>query len=541
MIGFSRGIRMQSLCLIRPPRVMFGSYFTSGEAIPPLGMAYLASSLSSKGYDVYPIDAIGERIDQYYPLTEFKDIYVQGMVFEEIISMIPSDSLFIGVSCMFSCEWFLYEALIHQIKNVYPHIPIIVGGEHVTAEAENILKVCSAVDICVRGEGELTIIELASAIEKQSPLGKIAGILYREKGTILKTPPRERVIHIDDLPTPDWSKFPIQNYLDAGNSMTTKRRKAMPIIASRGCPYRCTFCTSPQMWGTSLHLRTPQLVVDEIKFYKETYHIEHIDFVDLVGFLNRAWVKEILTLMIQADLGVTWILGAGTRSEILDEEILGLFKKSNVLRIFYAPESGSKETLKRIKKRLNLEKMLLSMKAAEKLGISMRAPIIYGFPGQTLKEAFQNLFFSFKLSYIGVDDVVAHAFSAHPGSELYHQLINEKKIVIEDLIRDKKYNSFMRNEFTSKMLNLHSWSGHIPDWSIPCFQLIGMFVSYIILFTFHPQKIVRTLYRTFYLKKPITVPDHVLFNLFLRKKISPKTPPANRATASSNEVAFQMS
>jgi radical SAM superfamily enzyme YgiQ (UPF0313 family) len=147
------------------------------------------------------------------------------------------------------------------------------------------------------------------------------------------------------------------------------------------------------MWGTQLVMRDPRSIVDEIKYYKEIYNIEHVDFLDIVGVLNRAWVKELLTLMIKEKLNITWLHGAGTRSEILDEEILKLFKDSGALRIFYAPESGSKTTIKRIKKKVDLDKMLRSMKYAHKIGMSLRAPLIYGFPGQTLKEAFENLFF----------------------------------------------------------------------------------------------------------------------------------------------------
>lgn len=505
---------MSRICLIRPPRVGRENSFSTGLAIPPIGMAYLCSSLKAKGYVVTPIDAIGECIDQSYRLKTFKDVFVQGMTIEQIIAMIPKDCLFIGVSCMFSCEWFLYEDLINEIKKVFPRTPIVVGGEHVTAEAENVLKVCPAVDVCVPGEGEATIVELAEAFEQNRSLLEIAGLVLRESNKIIVTPKRERVVLIDNLPQPDWSQFPIQAYLQKGYGVATVKRRSMPVLASRGCPYKCTFCSSPQMWGTSLHLRTPQLVVEEIKQYKEMYGIEHVDFVDLVGFLNRAWVKEVLTLMIEADLGVTWMLGAGTRSEILDEEILTLFKKSNVLRIFYAPESGSKETLKRIKKRVNLDKMIRSMKMANRMGISMRAPVIYGFPEQTIKEAFQSLFFSFKLSYIGVDDVVAHAFSAYPGSELFNQLVKEGAIDVDQLIATDEYNNFMRSEVTTRIKNLKSWSKSLPDWSLGLFQYGGMSLSYMILFLCHPLKFVRMIKRIFIQRKPLTLLDLILFNLF---------------------------
>ena len=339
---------------------------------------------------------------------------------------------------MFSCEWFLYELLIKKIKLHFPNVPIVLGGEHVTAESTNIMNICPEVDFCVSGEGEQTIIELARAVIGQLTIYGIDGVTFRDHAKVVKNKSRERIKDINSIPVPSWEQIPVHRYHDMGFSMASINRKSMPIVASRGCPYRCTFCTSPQMWGTDLNLRDPQQVVDEIKRYKEKYDIEHIDFLDIVGVLNRAWVKELLTRLIEANLNITWLHGAGTRSEILDEEILGLFKKSNVLRVFYAPESGSKETLKRIKKRVNLDKITKSMKLSNKYDISMRAPLIYGFPGQSLNEAFDNLFFGFYMSFIGVDDVVAHAFSAHPGTELHADLMRMGNINIEKLIARKR-------------------------------------------------------------------------------------------------------
>jgi anaerobic magnesium-protoporphyrin IX monomethyl ester cyclase len=510
---------MRNICLIRPPRVLSEGSFTSGACIPPIGLAYLVSCLEQASFKVVPIDAVGEEIEQYYPITNIKNVIIQGMYLSDIVAKIPKDVFLIGVSCMFSCEWFLYEALIHEIKFAFPNIPIVVGGEHVTAEAANILKTCSSVDVCVSGEGENTIVELAEAYSKNESIKNIDGISYRSNDQVIKNKSRARIKDINTIPMPSWSNMPVHRYHQMGFSMASINRKAMPIIASRGCPYKCTFCTSPQMWGTDLFLRKPESIVEEIKFYKKNYDIEHIDFLDIVGVLNRAWVKELLLLMIKEKIDLTWLHGAGTRSEILDDEILKLFKESNALRIFYAPESGSKETLKRIKKRVNLDKITKSMKQAHKLNISTRAPLIYGFPDQTLKEAFQSLFFSFYLSYIGVDDVVAHAFSAHPGTELHNDLVKRGNIDVGKLIENHEYNLFLRNEFNNKMKSLHSWSSHIPSWSLPLFQYGGMSLSYAILFIFHPKKIFASLKRIFILKKPLTLFDHVLYSVFLGKKI----------------------
>src|SRR5262245_19125373 len=136
----------------------------------------------------------------------------------------------------------------------------------------------------------------------------------------------------------------------------------MPVLASRGCPFSCTFCTSPQMWGTSLYLRDPKSVVEEIRQLYSVYGIDHVDMIDLVGFIKPTWTKELLNELIKADLPVTWLHGAGTRSEVMSEEILDLIKASKAARIHYAPETGSKSTIEKIGKKIDLDILLAKIR-----------------------------------------------------------------------------------------------------------------------------------------------------------------------------------
>ncbi len=505
--------------MIRPPRVFLEATFTAGASIPPIGLAYVNASLEAAGFEVFAIDAIGEDLDQYYKISDVPGLNVQGMYLEDIIAKIPADTFVIGMSCMFSAEWVVHETLLKAIKAQFPNVPIVLGGEHVSAESENILRTCPAVDICVSGEGEVTMVELAKAFANSGNWKNVDGISYRHGDHVVKNKSRARNKDINSIPSPSWKNIPVERYHELGYSTGSVFRPSMPILASRGCPYRCTFCTSPQMWGTDIYLRDPKSVIDEIKMYSEKYPITHIEFIDIVGVMNRKWVRELMHHWVEAGLKLTWIYAAGTRSEILDEEILSLFKKTNMLRLMYAPESGSKETIKRIKKRIDLDKMMRSMETANSMGLILKAPLLYGLPGQTFKEAMESVWFSFKLSWIGVDDVVAHAFSAHPGSELHNGLLDSGKINMKQLMEDGQYKYFLMNEATAKTWGLHSWSDSIPNWTLPFFQTGVMLLSYLILFIRRPSKLVATLQRTFIDRAPVTLLDHVLFDKFVSRRI----------------------
>jgi anaerobic magnesium-protoporphyrin IX monomethyl ester cyclase len=516
---------MKKICIINPPSATLSSGFMAGARIPPVGAAYIAASLSSAGFSTIVIDAIGENLDQFYLIDNIPDIIVQGLKPSEIVDKIPEDVSVIGMSCMFSSEWFMSRMIINLIRERFPLVPIIAGGEHITSDPENSLINCPALDICVLGEGEETAQELCQNLTQGLSLDNVRGICYRDNSVIKKTGSRNRIKNLDSSPWPKWDGIPLQNYLKRGHSMTTINRPSMPVVGSRGCPYRCTFCTSPQMWGTDLNLRSPQEIVREIKYYKDTYHIEHVDFLDIVGFFKKSWVKELLELMIKEDLKISWVHGAGTRSEILNLELLQLFKQSNTLRILYAPETGSETTVKKFKKRINLNEMVHSMKGAISLGIPTRVGLIYGFPDQTLAEVFSNIIFGFKLSFLGVDDVVSHPFSAHPGSEYYSMLEKAGKISVEDLLKENTYHFFLKNQVHCQIGKLSSWSDNVPSWVMPFLQIGVMMLNYLILFIFNPRKILKTLERVFIDKKPLTLADHLLYKIFLVHRTGVRSSP----------------
>jgi len=496
------------IVLIRPNTIVPKEFLAyGGMPTPAAGLAYISSSLTAAGHATVVIDATGEALGSYQKIGEFNMVVI-GLTVEEIISRIPADVELIGLSCMFSSEWFYDAQLIQRIKTRFRNIPIVIGGEHVTADWKNIFEVCPSVDFCVRGEGEETIVELAEALQQNQTVEGIAGIAFRNsEGVVVATPSRKRLKKLDELPWPAWDQMPLQGYLDAGYSFMMQNRRTMPIVTTRGCPFSCSFCSAPQMWGSELSYRSPQDVVAEIKHYYEKYKIEHVDFLDIVGVINPAWTKELLEALIAADLPVTWIFPAGTRSEILDEATLKLCKESKVARLIYAPESGSKKTIKRIKKRFEPDKMLRSMKMANKLGIKLRAPLIFGFPEQTLYEVWESVLFGFKMIWVGVDDVVVYIFGAYPGSQFYKELVASKQIDEQKMLADGTYNEYLKRAVVAGIWNQESWSEFIPAWSLGWLRIGTMLINQMLRILLRPWRLPMSIYRGLILKKPISIMD----------------------------------
>jgi hypothetical protein len=321
----------------------------------------------------------------------------------------------------------------------------------------------------------------------------VAGLALRgNDGALVRTSPRARVRSIDDLPWPAWHLVPtLSMYLDNHFGFEEQNRRAIPMIATRGCPYRCTFCSSPSMWGTSWYARDPRDVIEEIKFYLERYRIEHVEFYDLTAVVDRHWTLEFTRLLREERLSVTWRLPSGTRTEALDEDVLAAMRASGCEAIVYAPESGSPRTLARIKKMVKPDRMLRSARAAVGTGMHVRANFIMGMPGQTPGEIVETFAFMAKLAWVGVHDANAYYFYPYPGSELYRQLVEQGKIDPDS----PSYDELLAGACFTDFKTVRSWSEFFSPAALRllCLSAMGMF--YAISFMKRPSRPLNVIWR----------------------------------------------
>jgi len=482
---------MPKIALIRPPQVMPYDVLSISQGVPQIALAYLSSALKRAGHQVTIIDALGEDLNKFNKIEDTK-LLVNGLTANEIINLIPTDVDIIGISCTFSNEWVYSRIVVTTIARAFPQVPIIIGGEHVTADPEYSLRTAEGITACVLGEGEETIVDLVNAITNKRPLNRVAGLaFYDEKGIFVKTEPRARIRAISDIAWPDWENYPLENYLSQGFGFNQVRGRPMPLIASRGCPYQCTFCSNPLMWTTRWVARDPIDVIHEIKFYIQTYQINHIEFYDLTAIVKKSWILEFTQLLIKANLQITWSLPSGTRSEALDLETLTLLKKAGCNKLTYAPESGSEATLKRIKKQINLKNMIDSIQSAHKARIRVKSNIIFGFPGQTLGECFETFSFLAKTAWVGMYDVALFSFVPYPGSELFIQLVESGEIPKNSA----EYDRFLSGNILGDVAGMKSWSEHITDLQLKLLLIAGFFWFYLLSFFFRPYRLIGVISR----------------------------------------------
>ena len=409
---------MSNITLVRPALVSSARSY-SNPVTPPIGLAYLAGTLVKQGIGVKVIDAIGESPDT----CRVEDGYLyQGLGIEETTGLVPGDTALIGVSCMFTQDWPYVSRQIRSIRKRFPRTPIIAGGEHVSALPEFSLRDCPELDYCVLGEGEETLAEVASRLKSGQDFSHVDGLVFIREDRVVRNPQRKRIRAVDDIPPPAWDLLPVETYLSSRNAHGVYLGRSLGILATRGCPYECTFCSNPVMYGRSWFARDAEAVLDEIEGYIKKYDVENIDFYDLTMVVKRSWILDFCRGIERRDLHFTWQLPSGTRCEVIDDEVAEALYRTGCRNLTYAPESGSVDTLERIKKKVSLPHLVSSTRSALRRGMHVKCNLIIGFPHETRRHLMDTLLFAWKLAILGVHDIPFYLYSPYPGTELFEEV-----------------------------------------------------------------------------------------------------------------------
>ncbi len=486
----------------------------NNEATPSIGLAYLSAYAGAHGYPVEIVDAIGEGLSRFHPLTEFPGFQYQGLTFEEVVARIPADAEVIGFSGMFSGEWPVLRVLIGKVRQRFPHALMIAGGEHVTALSEYSLRDCPDLDICVRGEGEHTFYEVLETYRTGGDYSEVAGIAFLDSsGGYVEVGGVPRIRKIDAIPWPAWPAGYMERFWAAGKSYGVQSARDMPILASRGCPYQCTFCSNPQMWTTRYILRDIDDLVSEIKSYISAQNVTALQFYDLTAVTKKGWTVEFCNRLIAEGIDVKWSLPSGTRSEALDSETLGYLKRTGCNYLVYAPESGSPETLRKIKKRIDLARLTASVIEAKRQGIVVRTNLIIGFPHETRRNVFETIRYGLYLAFKGADEVSINIFSPYPGTEIFKELVAQGKITVDDhyFLSLTSLNS----DYTA--LNPLTCNPIMGSAELAFYRITFMLMNYALGYVLFPSRIWRTLRNVFMTSgSAATVFEHRLKDLIGR-------------------------
>jgi radical SAM superfamily enzyme YgiQ (UPF0313 family) len=351
--------------------------------------------------------------------------------------------------------------------------------------SEYTLRDCPAIDYLVRGEGELTLLELVYRLRSGEPIQEVSGVAYLDDGNFFQRPLSPRLADIKKMPWPSWHLIDVEPYFQPNFTMGISHGRNLAMLATRGCPYQCTFCSNPSMWTTRYVMRSVSDVVDEIVDHIKRYKVNSIDFYDLTAIVKRDWILQFTSEIERRDLHITWQLPSGTRSESLDEEVITGLARTGCEFLVYAPESGSQRTLEMIKKRVNLKNLQQSIAIAVKHGITTKVNFIIGFPFEARVDIFKTLCFVWKLALMKVDDCNISAFSPYPGSELFDELQRDNAFgQIDD-----EYFATLMTQFDFTVAK--TFCRHVGSREILFYRVIGMVVFYVLSYLRCPGRLRR--------------------------------------------------
>jgi len=453
---------------------------------PPIGLAYIAAALKKAEFSYKVIDCSGEALDSIRPYPARSDFKIQGLSIEETIERIPQDADIIGFSCNFSTLWPITRMLAEKIRQHFPQALLILGGEHGTAVSEFSLRT-SALDLIILGEGEQTIVDVVRAFREKSTLENLPGISIKmANGEIRNNGLAKRIREIDDIAVPDWESFPLEEYISRHQGNGVNMGRSMPLLATRGCPYQCTFCSNPGMWTIRYMMRDPKKLVDEMEMHIKRYRVTNFDLQDLTAIVNRRWAIELCKEILDRGLNVTWQLPSGTRSEVFDDELAAILYKSGCHHLGFAPESGSEEVLRVVKKKVNIDHLIEATRITLKHGFILNCFMVIGLPPDNVDTLRQSMKFVRKLAVMGVHDIVVSKFVPYPGSELFIQYQKDGKIKLDDEFFESPMDFY--NEKSPSYCD--AVSSKRLYWT-----MIAMFINfYVISIAMHPFRTARILW-----------------------------------------------
>jgi anaerobic magnesium-protoporphyrin IX monomethyl ester cyclase len=503
------------VALVRGP-IVTAAGAVNNEATPAIALAYIAATIRQGGYEPVLVDAIADGLNRIWNLDKYPGFGCQGLTFAEIIEQIPADVRVIGVSGMFSSEWPVMRDLITEIRAQFPHALLVAGGEHVTALTEYSLRDCPALDVCVRGEGERTFLALLDAWYESGTYEGVPSLGYLDAaGAYRESSGVARIRDVDSLPWPEWPEGYLEKFWAAGKSFGIGTARDMPFMLSRGCPYRCTFCSNERMWTTRYILREIDDVIAELKHYIERYDITSVQLYDLTAIVNRNWLLEFAARIQAEGIAIQWSTPSGTRSEALDQQGLAALRQIGCQYLVYAPESGSAETLKRIQKRIDLDKLTASVLEAKRQGYTIRINLILAFPEDTWMDLIKTILYGLKMAARGVDEVPFYIFSPYPGTAIFEALRDDQRLALNDSF------FFRLSALNSAYLSADvlSFNPRMNPRVLGMIRLGGLLTTYAVGYLLYPKRIVRTLKAVFGSEhRSFTVFEHRLKDMMARRR-----------------------
>lgn len=329
------------------------------------GLASIAGVLRASGHDVHVFDPslhsfTGEKLKEYLQMGRFN---------------------LIGISCYTPTVKEVYDTAA-LCKEALPDCKVIVGGVHPSLYPETTLQECPDIDYVCIGEGEYVVLDLVEFLSGNSStntgIGDIPGLAHRGNGSVVINTKRDIINNISELPIPAYDLFELEKY-----QLQPTAYKALPtftMVASRGCPYPCSFCHIHAVLGKKARFKNVDKVLEEIGFLIKRYGAKGITFQDGTFTINKKWVEEFCRTLMKEKMKIKW--HCFTRVDNVNEDLLKLMKEAGCYGMSFGIESFNQKSLDLMKKNVTVQKNIDVLNMAIKLGFYVTASYMICYPGE---------------------------------------------------------------------------------------------------------------------------------------------------------------
>ncbi len=373
-----------------------GIFTKTDYVVPPLGLAYCAAAVERwAGAEVDLVDAVAGRNPP-----------------EEILAAVAAakpDLLYVaaGTSTVARDLAFLAAA-----KEVSPTTRTAVMGTHVTARPADGFAAPGA-DFVIRGEPEATCAELARAVAGEIPLAAVAGLSRREDGGVVHNPARPLLASLDELPHPARRFFRPYRY----EPPFIRSGRFDIILTSRGCPYRCNYCSTGAYYGRKIRFRSAGDVLAELREMVEEEGVRQVGFWDDTFTIGKRRVMDICGRIERAGLAFSWM--CMSRVDTVDEEMLAALRRAGCYLVIYGVESGSPKVLARMGKGTTVAQARRAFEMTARVGLEAAAFFMFGNLGEEAEDMRATVELAKELDAAFASFNVA---TPYPGTEFYEQV-----------------------------------------------------------------------------------------------------------------------
>jgi radical SAM superfamily enzyme YgiQ (UPF0313 family) len=365
----------------------------------PLGPLYLTSAL----------EAVDCSVDfRDYQLNRQKNAFDP----KNISGFLKDPAEIVGVSCMANLLPFTILALKH-FRERYPDRIIVLGGVGPSSVERRILEEFPWIDIIAKGEAERTLPQLVRALKGCTSLNAVRGIIYRDRGVIMETPPQERITDLDQIPLPAFNKVDLSVYEGYG------------MVTSRGCPYTCTLCSVAPIWGSDPRFRSNENIIEEMRCLNETAGVEQFLFQDEFFVSSKERVLAFCSALRDSGLDVSW--KASGRVDLIDREMMGTMANSGCREMSFRVESGSDRILERTKKGFKSAQAIATITEAVDIFEKVNCNYIWGLPFEAMDDFYKSIFQMVSFRMMGTR-ILPSLFCLMPHTAVYREIMRENRL-----------------------------------------------------------------------------------------------------------------